>query len=260
MKYQNTTIIQIAQDRGSAATTKVGAWRFLLKRLKSDPDCQFGTSFSRNVGGVMVYHTSNKRDWTDYNEKRMDRRATGRAIVLGYDIDDPYTPGRIWNNANEENAEWNLLARSSIERDNYGSIDSIQHYFTFTSMTLDQMRASRAKQLLFNACRELIERAVKKGLIVMSYDTITRDSKGRFDGDAIHHEIYDIAKNAVVFCVREAEGSRYGVKTTQKTYFLITFKYRKFIVSEVQAQISRMAKQNPSLGVIIKKCLRKRGQ
>jgi hypothetical protein len=47
--------------------------------------------------------------------------------------------------------------------------------------------------------------------------------RGHKIGDARHHEIYDINAECtrVLMCVRETEGTRYGVRTTSKEYFVI---------------------------------------
>ena len=56
------------------------------------------------------------------------------------------------------------------------------------------------------SCR-LITLAVEKGKIKQSFDSIKFDRKGRADGQAVHHEIYDISEDGrhVLICVRETD-------------------------------------------------------
>jgi hypothetical protein len=81
---------------------------------------------------------------------------------------------------------------------------------------------------LLEQARELVSKAASKKRIPQAYDNMTwervnsRIGNKRI-GTAIHHEIYDIAPNgkAVLVCCREAEGTRYGIKTVKKDYYLI---------------------------------------
>ena len=54
-----------------------------------------------------------------------------------------------------------------------------------------------------------------------AYDTISFDRKGRADGSALHHEYYDLTADAGIICIRRTEGSKYGVKTLSKKYYLL---------------------------------------
>jgi len=69
----------------------------------------------------------------------------------------------------------------------------------------------------------LIKSCVRRGALPKSYDTICFDRKGRAEGDAIHHEIYDVRPTpfAILLCVRKTEGSRYGVRTVSKSYYTL---------------------------------------
>jgi len=71
------------------------------------------------------------------------------------------------------------------------------------------------------AARILIDRAVAGGLLPAAYDAIRRDNRGRYDGDAVHLDVRETGERWVLICVRRAEGSRYGVRTTKKTYYTI---------------------------------------
>lgn len=102
-----------------------------------------------------------------------------------------------------------MTAQTSLTRSSYGEILS-------SHSTTPEHRA------LLAAARELIKLAGKK--LPASYDTISRDRKGRFDGSALHHELYDLnpTGTSALICCREVEGSKYGVKTLAKTYYLLT--------------------------------------
>lgn len=76
---------------------------------------------------------------------------------------------------------------------------------------------------LWVSANNLIHLAVKSKKIDRSYDTISFTRRGRADGSARHHEIYDIHPDPirVLLCVRETEGTKYGVATTSKNYYII---------------------------------------
>ena len=69
----------------------------------------------------------------------------------------------------------------------------------------------------------MIAQAAKTKKIPSAYNSIEFDRRGRADGDAIHHEIYDIHPDPirVLLCIRETEGTKYGVRTVQKNYVLL---------------------------------------
>jgi len=84
------------------------------------------------------------------------------------------------------------------------------------------------KKDLLEAAQLLIGKAAKKKKIPQVYDDMTWERVSsrigtKLIGTAIHHEIYDITPDAkkVLVCCREAEGTRYGVKTVKKDYYLI---------------------------------------
>ena len=105
----------------------------------------------------------------------------------------------------------------------------------------------------YRTAQAIVSLAVKSKKIPNSYDTITRDRKGRFDGDALHHEIYDISGSTVLVCVRETEGTKYGVKTISKNYYLIRRCGRGVTVAEAsKAVAAKAAKTQPgTLGYAI---------
>ena len=72
------------------------------------------------------------------------------------------------------------------------------------------------------AIKTMLAQAVKQELIPKSFDSLEWDKKKRASGTAIHHEIYDFARGAVIVCIRHASGSKYGVKTDSKEYYMLT--------------------------------------
>jgi hypothetical protein len=116
----------------------------------------------------------------------------------------PTPPGRWLSKEIEMQTTTTLLVRRSSYGEIISSADGRRH------ATLDDAKS-------------LIVGAQKTGKLPETFDNITRDRKGRFDGEARHIELYDVApsgKQALV-CVRESEGSKYGVATRSKTYFII---------------------------------------
>jgi len=89
----------------------------------------------------------------------------------------------------------------------------------------------------------LIKQAARKKKILASFDGIKFDRKGRADGAAVHHEIYDIHPDPlrVLVCVRETEGNRYGVKTTSKRYFIIKKHGKGVRVNDAKKSIAAKA-------------------
>jgi hypothetical protein len=69
--------------------------------------------------------------------------------------------------------------------------------------------------------------ALARGKVPAQYDDMrwgrSGKERGHRIGYACHHEIYDLNPEGTraLVCVREVEGTRYGVKTTSKEYFVI---------------------------------------
>lgn len=222
IKYAGKTIIQIAQARGSAAKTKSGAWKYLLATL---PRPTWQTQVN-----------SKKYAWDAYRERCRTRTGDGRAKILGYDLNDPNTPGRIREEAWDMNRKWDADCRINVLRNNYGEIVQREKYPVNTrpAPELGQWADAWA----------LINEAAKNSIIADDYDTIDFDKKGRADGSALHHELYDMAKNAAIVCIRRTEGTRYGVKTLSKTYVLIERKNRKITATETKIPVAKYAKMD----------------
>lgn len=204
MKYAGKTIIEIAQERGSLAKTKAGAWKYLLAHLGRKP---FGY---RSI----PQHKYAIQSWI---ETRRERSLYGRAKILGYMpadasygwVSDQYT---WYAEAYEMKHDWDSACEREIVRDGYGAI---------CSRTGSRIERPRPETILFDEAWSLIREAEQQKKIPGSYNSISFDRKGRADGDAIHHELYDFAKNAAVVCIRETEGGRYGVKTVSKKYMIV---------------------------------------
>lgn len=223
IKYEGRTIIEIAQARGSLAKTKSGAWKYLLSNLPKPQKKQ----------------NSSKYHWDAYREACRTRTGDGRAKILGYSLDDPNTPGRIMAEAREMNRKWDDDCYLKIIRDSYGAI--IRSYTRYIVGAKKNERPSDELAHLSDAWA-LINEAAKNGIIDDNYDTIDFDKKGRADGSALHHELYDMAKNAAIICIRRTEGTRYGVKTTSKSYILIERKNRKIIATEIKIPVAKYVK------------------
>jgi len=86
---------------------------------------------------------------------------------------------------------------------------------------------------IWQTAKKLIREAVKENQILESFDTIHFDRKRRASGSALHHEIYDILPDPliVLLCVRETEGSKYGVGTKTKNYYYIKIVSGKVIAT-----------------------------
>lgn len=99
---------------------------------------------------------------------------------------------------------------------------------------------------IWDNAQNLIKQAVKRKKILTDYDTIEFDKKSRASGDAIHHEIYDIHPDPlrVLLCVRETEGSKYGVRTVCKNYYIIKKHGRGVSVKPAKKSIAAKASKS----------------
>jgi len=117
-----------------------------------------------------------------------------------------------------------------------------------------------AADLYAETCH-LIKLAVKSEKIPASFDSIHFDRKGRAEGGACHHEIYDISADArqLLLCVRQTEGTRYGVRTTSKNYYIITTHGRGVrVVAAPKAIAAKASKLAINPGDAIAVCLGKK--
>ena len=122
-----------------------------------------------------------------------------------------------------------------MERDDYGKLIKAEGL-------------AEAKKMVEAATKELSQ-------LDYPYDDLERDREGRWDGSARHHEIYDIRINragrvgAVLLCVRCTKGSRWGVATVSKNYYIISRKGRKYSIETAKKAIAaKAAKSTYCLG------------
>ena len=109
---------------------------------------------------------------------------------------------------------------------------------------------------------DLVAQAAARGKIPAAYDRLSWDRKGRASGSAMHHEIYDITPdgNRALVCLRRAEGSRYGVRTTGKEYVVLARHGRGVRVLDANKAVAAKAAKaaGGSLGVAVETALGKR--
>jgi len=102
------------------------------------------------------------------------------------------------------------------------------------------------------AARALITAA--RGKLPSAYDDMEWGRSGRERGhrigDARHHEIYDVSPNGhrALICVREVEGTKYGVRTVSKHYYVLARRGRG--VTVVQANKAVAAKAAKAAGAL----------
>lgn len=100
-----------------------------------------------------------------------------------------------------------------------------------------------AELAAFAAAQSLVAQAAQQGIIDRAYDAIEWDHKRRASGEALHHEIYDMAPDATVVCLRRTQGNKYGVSTAAKTYWLIErAEDGEIAARELSAPIAKYAK------------------
>lgn len=108
--------------------------------------------------------------------------------------------------------------------------------------------------------RDMAAEAASKKKIPASFDSMTwerinsRIGNKRI-GEALHHEVYDITpdgKKALV-CCRFVEGTKYGIKTTSKQYFIVARHGKGLRITEANKAIAaKAAKQSgDGLGLAI---------
>lgn len=233
------TIITVAQERGSSAKTRAGAWRYLMTNLTPV-----------HPGLLRIDNREHRRDtWAAecWINDRRDRTADGRALVLGYTLDDPHTPGRILDEAHMMHYRYEYERRCVILRDAYGAI---YHRSTDHDGTPERWKTMVRDAAYWDALG-IISDAARQEKIDAAYDTITWDHKRRADGDAVHHEMYDYRPGAVIVCVRYTEGSRYGVQTKTKKYFLLEKTGDEITAQKADMPVAKYAKTGAPYGSII---------
>ncbi|MDY0036711.1 MAG: hypothetical protein RBS05_12450 [Zoogloea oleivorans] len=81
---------------------------------------------------------------------------------------------------------------------------------------------------LIKGALEMAAQAAAKGKIpaahdAMSWQRINSRIGSKRIGEAIHHEVYDLTPDGrkALVCIRAVEGTKYGIKTTGKEYFIL---------------------------------------
>jgi len=85
----------------------------------------------------------------------------------------------------------------------------------------------------------------------MAWERVNARVGNKRIGVAVHHEIYDVSPSlrSALVCVREVEGTKYGVKTVAKTYYIVSRHGRGIRVTEAnKARAAKAAKQSAELG------------
>lgn len=95
------------------------------------------------------------------------------------------------------------------------------------------------------AAYALVPQAAKAGKLPAAFDDMewgrSGKERGKRIGEARYHEVYDFTASAVLVCVRSVEGTRYGQKTTDKTYFLVSKAGRGVKVAEASKAVAAKA-------------------
>jgi hypothetical protein len=97
----------------------------------------------------------------------------------------------------------------------------------------------------------ILARSVESGDLPAECDYFTLASRGKI-WHALHHEIYDIAPDAIIVCVRCFEGNKYGVRATRKTYHIIADSNAQLSVAPLSRSIEKLAKRARQLGDVIR--------
>lgn len=95
-----------------------------------------------------------------------------------------------------------------MKRNNYGEL----------LLTSD---CTETEKEMYKHALTIIKTVVEKELLPKCFDTIEFDRKRRASGSALHHEIYDLNDTEVLVCIRKTSGSKYGVTTDSKEYYLV---------------------------------------
>jgi hypothetical protein len=107
--------------------------------------------------------------------------------------------------------------------------------FTLTAQKIENLNRNSYGEVLcpsasnteafnaYNQAQIYIKIAVNNGIIDAEFDTVEFDRRGRASGSAHHLELYDfdLTQKTVLVCSRRTEGTKYGVRTVSKTYYVI---------------------------------------
>lgn len=129
----------------------------------------------------------------------------------------------------------------------------------YGELVISQATTSEDRTAL-TAAYNLVAVAAKSGKIPAAFDDMEWGSsgkeRGKRIGEARHHEVYDFNASAVLVCVRSVEGTRYGQKTTDKSYYLVSKAGRGVKVAEASKSVAAKAAKaaGNELGVAIAVC------
>lgn len=123
---------------------------------------------------------------------------------------------------------------------------------------------TEADRVAYLAAYALVSQAAEAGKIPAAFDNMEWGRSGKERGKRIgedrHHEVYDFTASAVLVCVRSVEGTRYGQKTTEKSYFLVSKAGRGVKVAEASKSVAAKAAKaaGNTLGLAVAVCQGKR--
>lgn len=130
-----------------------------------------------------------------------------------------------------------------------------------TRNTYGELVTTDATRALILAARSLAAKAASRGKLPAEFDNTTwgRSGKerGKKIGEARHHEVYDVASNweKALVCVRSVECTRYGQKTTDKSYYIVATHGSGVRVNDAnKAVAAKAAKSTGELGQAIEVC------
>lgn len=115
---------------------------------------------------------------------------------------------------------------------------------------------------IYKIAAALVDTAVTLGHLPRAYDDLAWDKRGRASGDARHLEIYDCSPDLdrVLVCARETAGTKYGVATISKNYFVVTAgALGVSVVGADKHTAAKLAKNADSLGDALIHLAAKRG-
>lgn len=131
---------------------------------------------------------------------------------------------------------------TTLKRDSYGALD-----IPARPTRTDSVDTWRLHEVITRA-NSLISSAVKAKVVRAAYDDMRweRISSRRGSkrvGEAVHHDIYDVTPDGkyALLCVREVEGTAYGIATKSKEYFLLSRFRTTCKVSEVPKHLPAKA-------------------
>ncbi|MDN0082393.1 hypothetical protein QU487_06450 [Crenobacter sp. SG2305] len=114
----------------------------------------------------------------------------------------------------------------------------------------EQVRAilSQAKAL---ASQAAAKRKIPTAHDGMQWERINSRIGNKKIGSALHHEIYDLSADGrhVLLCCRSVEGSKYGIKTTSKQYFILHKHGTGVRVEEANKNIAAKAAKQAGDGI-----------